>query len=175
MPAHLRPSVRTAAAVLLALSLAACGGGAKPGATPAPSDSTTAQAPRPREEMAQTSAVTTIEGSDMRKVQVQRIEEYLQGRVPGLTVFRGGNGEYTMRIRGATKLSSGTPEAEEPLLVIDGIAVQQGGLSSALMSLDPRDIAQVRVLKDASATAIYGSRGANGVLVIRTVGAAKRP
>jgi len=60
---------------------------------------------------------------------------------------------------------------DEPLLVIDDITIPAGSLASALVGIAPRDVARVDVLKDAGATAVYGSRGANGVIIITT----KRP
>ena len=58
--------------------------------------------------------------------------------------------------------------ADEPLLVIDDIPVPQGSLGSALAGMSPRDVGRVDVLKDAAAASIYGSRGANGVIIITT-------
>ncbi len=84
-------------------------------------------------------------------------------RVPGLTVTHLPNGEVSLRIRGARSLRSDN----EPLLVIDGVPAQ-GAIGAALAGLLPRDIARIDVLKDAGSTAIYGSRGANGVILITT-------
>ena len=169
MPAHhaLTPA-RTTLAVALAATLAVAGcGGKKTDQTPLPE-----RERRPASAMAPGSAVTSVSGDEMRNVPSQRIEDYLSSRVAGLQVYRNENGGYTIRIRGTAKLRA---TDEEPLLVIDGIPVQEGGNSAALSGLDPRDISRVDVLKDASATAIYGSRGGNGVLVIKTkMGAGKR-
>src|SRR6267378_416304 len=90
---------------------------------------------------------------------VARVEELLRARVPGLQVIRLPNGDYTLRIRS---------ERGEPLLVIDDMPVPSGSLGAALAALAPRDIARIDVLKDAAATAIYGTRGANGVIIIKT-------
>ena len=154
---------RRLAAVALAAAplLAACGGGgsSKPARTPAPQDAS------PGIATTQTAGATTVSGEDISKVPVQRIEEYLNGRVPGLQVYRDESGNYTIRIRGTQKFGQG---GEEPLLVLDGMAVQPGSVSTVLAGLDPREISRVEVLKDASSTAMYGSRGANGVLVIKT-------
>ena len=86
------------------------------------------------------------------------------GRVPGLTVLHTANGGYSLRIRGRSSLYGN----DEPLIVIDGMPIRQGGASNALMSLDPSDVARVDVLKDAGATASYGVQGGNGVVLITT-------
>lgn len=157
-----RPTRRLAAALVLAAvaTLAACGGGAtKSPRTPAPEEA------RPDLQTPQSAGVATVTGEDISKVGVQRIEEYLNGRVPGLQVFRNQSGEYTIRIRGTQKFGQGS---EEPLLVVDGMPVSPGSVNTVLSTIDPREIAKVEVLKDASSTAMYGSRGANGVLLIKT-------
>jgi TonB-dependent starch-binding outer membrane protein SusC len=101
---------------------------------------------------------------------VARVGDMLVGRIPGLEVQRLPNGDYTLRIRGPSTLIGGTAD-EEPLLVVDGTPVPKGSLSSTLSALQPRDIDRIDVLRDASTTAVYGMRGANGVIVITT----KRP
>jgi TonB-dependent starch-binding outer membrane protein SusC len=122
-------------------------------------------------EASRTSGVTTVSGDDMKRVGAQRIEEYLNGRVPGLQVLRNESGQLSIRIRGTASLGKSD---EEPLIIVDGIPTAQGMNSEVLRMLDPREVHGVDVLKDASATAMYGSRGANGVLVIRTRTAARR-
>jgi iron complex outermembrane receptor protein len=114
-------------------------------------------------------AVTTFipTAADAR---VARVGDMLIGRVPGLEVRRLPNGSYTLRIRGPRTLR-GSVEDEEPLLVLDGTPMPKGSLSATLNTLAPHDIARIDVLRDASATGVYGSRGANGVIVITT----KRP
>jgi TonB-dependent SusC/RagA subfamily outer membrane receptor len=174
MPDSTRPGLRAmrtsavAIAVTAVVALAACrsGGASTSNGTvppPAPETATDGSA-RPRDAQG-ASGVTTVEGSDIRQVGPQRIEEYLNGRVPGLQVLRDESGRYSLRIRGAASFGHGD---EEPLVVIDGIPTPQGMNGEALRNIDPRDIARIEVLKDASQTAMYGSRGANGVLVIRT-------
>lgn len=151
-------------AALLAVALAAvagaCGGGARATDMPAP--------PRPSEARAgesEKSGANTVQGSEMRQSGPQRIEEYLNGRVPGLQVLRDENGRYSLRIRGTASFGKSD---EEPLIVVDGIPMAQGSNAEVLRNMDPRDIQRIEVLKDASQTAMYGSRGANGVLLIRT-------
>lgn len=140
---------------LAALALLAAGCGGRSG-DPAPAPTPTSSRP------AGPSTANTVEGSDMQRLNVQSIEEYLNGRVPGLQVLRNESGQYSIRIRGNASAEG------EPLLVVDGVATPPGATSEVLRNLNPRDIARVEVLKDASATAMYGSRGANGVLIIRT-------
>lgn len=94
---------------------------------------------------------------------VTQVVQMLERRVPGLTVIRLPNGDVSLRIRGNRSLNSNN----EPLLVIDGVPTQ-GPIGPALAGLSPRDIARIDVLKDAGATAIYGVRGANGVILITT-------
>jgi TonB-dependent SusC/RagA subfamily outer membrane receptor len=95
-----------------------------------------------------------------------RVELMLQGRIPGLQIVPVGNGTYTLKIRGSPNHGQSWIN-DEPLLVIDDIAVTWGSVAQALAGISPRDVARVDVLKDASAS-IYGSRGANGVIIITT-------
>jgi len=97
---------------------------------------------------------------------VTRVEEMLRG-VPGLEVTRTSDGGYRLRIRGARSIR-GTSTDDDPLLVIDGITVSSESLGNTLSEIAPGDIARIDVLKDAAATSAYGSRGANGVIVITT-------
>lgn len=97
-------------------------------------------------------------------------QELIRAKVPGVQVIDTGEpgGGVSMRIRGGTSVTS----SNEPLFVVDGVPLAVGGGLSAgrnpLNFLNPEDIESVTVLKDASATAIYGSRGANGVVLIET-------
>lgn len=88
------------------------------------------------------------------------------GRVPGVLVERAPGGGVAIRIRGAASFYAST----QPLYVLDGAAIDPGP-NGALTGLNPHDIATIQVLKDPADTAIYGVRGANGVIVITT----KRP
>ncbi|MHB1192959.1 MAG: TonB-dependent receptor plug domain-containing protein [Longimicrobiales bacterium] len=83
-------------------------------------------------------------------------------RTPGVRVVESPAGGLSVRVRGTNSSILG---GEEPLFVLDGMAMQS---ADGLSSLDPNAIESISVLKDAGATAIYGSRGANGVIVIRT-------
>jgi TonB-dependent SusC/RagA subfamily outer membrane receptor len=112
-----------------------------------------------------TGAVSTVVPTET-DARVTRVEELLRG-VPGLEITRTPDGGYRLRIRGSRSIR-GNPADDDPLLVIDGITVSGGSLSTTLAELAPGDIAQIDVLKDAGATSVYGSRGANGVIVITT-------
>lgn len=108
-----------------------------------------------------TGAVSSVKTKDIEKFPVTRADQALQGRVPGLAIQNTSaspNANVVIRIRGANSINGGN----DPLVVIDGI---QGG---NLNTLNPADVLSYEVLKDASATAIYGSRGANGVILITT-------
>ena len=92
----------------------------------------------------------------------QPIENTLDGRVSGVTVTRT-DGGIAVRVRGATSFNSDA----QPLYVVDGMPVTAGP-GGALSGISPSDIASIRVLKDAADLTMYGSRGANGVVVITT-------
>lgn len=108
-----------------------------------------------------TGAVSSVKGSDLNKLPTQRVDQALQGRAAGVMVQNtdgspGGN--TTIRVRGGNSITGGN----DALVVVDGI---QG---ANISTINPNDIESVEVLKDASATAIYGARGANGVILITT-------
>lgn len=110
-----------------------------------------------------TSSISVIGEKDINKTPVSSIEQALQGNATGVLVITASGepgSEVAMRIRGGTSISGST----SPLVVIDNIPSDQ----SALSLLNPNDVAGIEVLKDAAATAIYGSRGANGVVMVTT-------
>lgn len=109
-----------------------------------------------------TGAVSHIDEKTLREVPVTNPQQLLQGRVAGLVVTQSSNkpgAEPSVLLRGHRSIKAGN----NPLYVIDGIPTNDG-----LNDINPNDIVSVDVLKDASATAIYGSRGANGVIIITT-------
>jgi TonB-dependent SusC/RagA subfamily outer membrane receptor len=112
-----------------------------------------------------TGAVSTVIPTET-DARVTRVEELLRG-VPGLDMTRLPDGGYRLRIRGQHSIR-GNPGDDDPLLVVDGFPISSEALSSTLAGMAPGDIARIDVLKDAGATSIYGSRGANGVIVITT-------
>jgi len=109
-----------------------------------------------------TGAISSIKGDELAKVPVQNIAQALQGRIAGMQVTMGSGdpgSEPSIKIRGGTSIT----QSNEPLYVVDGVPQTEG-----LAFLDPTDIESIDVLKDASATAIYGARGANGVVLVTT-------
>lgn len=113
-----------------------------------------------------TGAISSITEADFDQMPVSRVEDMLRDRVPGLVVQRR-NGELSIQIRGVRSLIGGN----EPLVVIDGMPVAGRTAGQVLSLLSPSDISRIDVLKDAGSTAVYGSRGANGVILVTT----KRP
>lgn len=143
------------------LGLAACATASRPAPRRPAADSVEAGygAP-PRDKV--TGAVTTLSAHELA-VRPLRIEELLRGRVPGLEVTTGG-GAISLRLRGVSSLLLD----QEPLVIVDGVMIQEGNIGAALAGLTPDDIKQVSVLKDVASTSIYGSRGAGGVILITT-------
>lgn len=109
-----------------------------------------------------TGAIVSVKESELREVPAANLQQALQGRAAGLEVQRTSNqpgGGAQIRIRGIRSISG----SNDPLVVLDGIPYE-----GTLNDINPDDVASIEVLKDASATAIYGSRGANGVLLVTT-------
>ncbi|SDX41644.1 SusC/RagA family TonB-linked outer membrane protein [Hymenobacter psychrophilus] len=117
-----------------------------------------------------TGAVSQISEKEFVKGQVTNPEQLIQGKVAGLQVTTSGGAPgagSTIRIRGGSSLTA----SNDPLIVIDGVPVDNRGLSGAanpLSLINPNDIESISVLKDASSTAIYGSRASNGVIIVTT-------
>lgn len=129
-----------------------------------------------------TGAVSSVKSGDMNVGAISSVDQALKGRVAGVQISQTSaepGGGISIRIRGASSITAGN----EPLYVIDGLPInnlvmlQSGGAGyvsgnpnnkNPLNSLNPNDIESIEVLKDASAAAIYGSRGANGVILITT-------
>ncbi len=110
-----------------------------------------------------TGSVASVDGDVARRNGATSVADMIDGRFAGVEVRRLAAGGISVRIRGSRSLNSD----EEPLYVIDGIP-QRAGAGGTLSDLDPRDIKSIDVLKDAAATSVYGSRGANGVILIST-------
>ena len=126
-----------------------------------------------------TGSISSVSQREIANQPAASIDNLLQGRAAGVQISQSSGapgGRTSIRIRGASSINAGN----EPLFVIDGIPVYNnskdpGGTSygtftptNALASLNPNDIQSIEILKDASATAIYGSRGSNGVIIITT-------
>jgi iron complex outermembrane receptor protein len=117
-----------------------------------------------------TGAVTSISAKDFQKGEIASAEQLLQGKVAGLQITTGGGsagGGSRIRIRGVSSLNA----SNDPLVVIDGVPIESNSLPGSanfLNMINPDDIESESVLKDASATALYGSRASNGVIIITT-------
>jgi len=108
-----------------------------------------------------TGSVVSVKGEDIAKVPSSNPLESIQGKVPGVDITRASgaaSSEVNINIRGTRSISAGN----NPLIIVDGVQYP------SLQDLNPNDIASMDILKDASSTAIYGSRGANGVIIITT-------
>ena len=111
-----------------------------------------------------TGAVSQISSKDFTTGNLANPAQLIAGKVPGVVVTQPGgdpNGVFTIRLRGQASLSGG----QTPLIVVDGVPLDDPATFS---NIPASDIASIDVLKDASATAIYGSRGANGVIMVNT-------
>jgi TonB-linked SusC/RagA family outer membrane protein len=108
-----------------------------------------------------TSSITSVKAEDFNGGNVNDPSQLLQGKVAGLAISRPGgnpNGGFNIRLRGLSTVGANT----QPLIIIDGVP------GADLTTVDPNDIASIDVLKDGSASAIYGTRGASGVILITT-------
>jgi TonB-dependent SusC/RagA subfamily outer membrane receptor len=135
----------------LAALLAACSsGGPRSAETPAPAT--------------QAGSAQDATSADVRQSPNVPIEQQLMARSPGVTIGRTADGSLTVRIRGGSSSVQGN---NAPLYIVDGVPFNpstDGGLSG----INPHDIQSIRVLKDATDITMYGVRGANGVIVIKT-------
>ncbi|GAC1480472.1 MAG: TonB-dependent receptor [Flavisolibacter sp.] len=117
-----------------------------------------------------TGSVTSISSKDFNKGSIVTAEQLIAGKVAGVQITSNGGAPgsgSTIRIRGGASLNA----SNDPLIVIDGVPVENGGIAgaaNALALINPNDIESFNILKDASATAIYGSRASNGVIIITT-------
>lgn len=131
---------------------------------------TVAYSPAAQEKRNVTGAVAAVDSTLFNKGRIVSAEELIQAKVPGVQVITSNEpgGGMSVRVRGQASING----AKDPLFVIDGVPLPVGGGLSGgrnpLNFLNPNDIASVTVLKDAQATSIYGSRGANGVVMIVT-------
>ena len=117
-----------------------------------------------------TGSVAAIKAEDLNRGAVVNTQDMIKGKVPGVLVTPGDGGPGSssrIRVRGSASLNA----SNDPLIVIDGVPIAQGAggaMSNPLDLLNPNDIESFSVLKDASASAIYGSRASNGVILITT-------
>lgn len=117
-----------------------------------------------------TGSVTSVSAKDFDKGNVSSPEQLITGKVAGIQVTTAGGAPGSssrIRVRGGSSLNA----SNDPLIVIDGVPVDNNGIdgsSNALSLINPNDIENITILKDASAAAIYGSRAANGVIIVTT-------
>ena len=117
-----------------------------------------------------TGSVTAIKPDEMNRGLITNAQDMMQGKIAGVNITSDGGtpgAGATIRVRGGSSLNA----SNNPLIVIDGFAMDDKGvqgLSNPLSMVNPNDIESFTVLKDASATAIYGSRASNGVIIITT-------
>ena len=130
---------------LVASVVTACAHGAKPDGTTAPAKG------------------ADVTSEDIRTAPERSIEQQLMAKVPGITVSRTSSGALAIHIRGGTSLYGNN----NPLYVVDGLAVEAGP-EGEMPGGNPYDIESIKVLKDTEAMTMYGSRGANGVIIIKT-------
>ena len=112
---------------------------------------------------------TTVTSEDIHPAPNEPIEKVLQGRISGVTVVHAPDGGLSVQIRGQRYR-----DRTQPLYVLDGMAIDPGP-GGSLSGISPYDIESIKVLKDPADLTMYGSRGANGVIVIKTKHAAKPP
>jgi TonB-dependent SusC/RagA subfamily outer membrane receptor len=105
----------------------------------------------------------TVSGEEVSRNPNLPIEQLLQSKVPGVIVTRTEDGGIAIRIRGTGSFTGNNA----PLYVVDGVPVVAGP-SGGLVGINPYDIATIKVLKDPADLSMYGSRGANGVIIIKT-------
>ncbi|HEU4748422.1 MAG TPA: TonB-dependent receptor plug domain-containing protein [Gemmatimonadaceae bacterium] len=104
-----------------------------------------------------------VTADDIARSPTVSIEDQLAAKYPGVWVSRSPDGGLAIRMRGKTSVNGNNA----PLYVIDGIAIQPGS-NGALSGISPYDIASIEVVRDATGTAMYGIRGVNGVIIIKT-------
>ncbi|HJS43554.1 MAG TPA: TonB-dependent receptor plug domain-containing protein [Gemmatimonadales bacterium] len=104
-----------------------------------------------------------ITAADIERSPGMSLEQIMIARIPGLSIGRAEDGRMILKLRGTTTFMG----SEEALIVVNGIALGPNAAGN-LHAINPHDIESITVLRDAASTAQYGSRGANGVIVIRT-------
>lgn len=147
-------TLRALLSLAIVSAAAGCGGSGRANTAPAP-----ARPEAVNSDNASTVTAETIEQSPP----TESVEKILAGRVAGVTVSRAPDGGIAVRIRGVSSIHGNN----EPLYVLDGMPIAAGP-GGSLQGINPHDIESIRVLKDPADTAMYGARGANGVIVIKT-------
>jgi len=146
-------SVRLSSLPLLIALVVGCTHGGTPSTGPSPAPSGDA----------------TVTSKDIKPAPDQPIEKVLQGRVSGVDVSQAPDGGIIVRIRGAQSAYNNA----DPLYVVDGQVIQAGP-NGSLSGINPYDIESIKVLKDPASLTMYGSRAANGVIIIKTKSASAK-
>jgi len=154
--------VRGAAVVALVLAGGACASGPRHTEAAVPDTVEVGYGHQARKDIS--SAITSLPADSRNDAVSIDMEQLIQGHVAGVEVMHLPSGKISLRIRGASSINMST----EPLYVIDGTPVHADNFSDAVAGMSPQQVARIDILKDAAATAIYGSSGANGVVVITT-------
>jgi TonB-dependent SusC/RagA subfamily outer membrane receptor len=143
------------------IAVAACGGTRpeRPAPTPSPTAVTDSQP------LAAAGAVQAGPEAAGDRAHYESVLEMLRGKAPGVQVIEVAPGQFQVRIRGVNQSLQAT--GQEPLVVLDGVASSRPA-GQLLMSLNPQDVVRIEVLRDVASTAVYGVRGANGVLIVQT-------
>ncbi len=138
---------------LVIATASACTHGGSPSGSP----------PKPQAGQAGATPASVVNSETISNSPGVSVEKILADRVPGVHIGKAADGSMTIQIRGASSFNMDT----QPLYVIDGVPISPGP-GGSLSGLSPYDIASIQVLKDAASLAMYGSRGSNGVIVIKT-------
>ncbi len=154
-------SVAIGAALLFSVAVAGCGGGGASPPTPAGEEEGPAQ---------EAGSLSSARSMSVSQTHYESVVEMLRGQVPGLEILDNGTGNIEVRIRGMNQSlqtnAEGASVSQQPLVVVDGVPSPRPA-GEALLSLNPQDVATITVLKDISSTSIYGTKGANGVILVR--------
>jgi TonB-dependent SusC/RagA subfamily outer membrane receptor len=156
------PFALRGSAASIGLLLVGCHSSPHGPALPSPSPTSVQVGYGSQEKRDVTAAVNSASGEKMRSNSPRTVADMLVGRFPGVEVRQLPNGTASIRIRGSRSFRS----SDDPLIVVDGIPQVTG--TQALLDMSPRDVESIEVLKDAAATSVFGSRGANGVILIST-------
>jgi len=144
--------IGSAFAVVLSLTITGCSGTTQSASTPSPTDPE--------------SQGTVSAGAVSRdRSHYENVVEMIRGKAPGLNIIENQDGTIQLRIRGLNQSLQET--GQEPLVVVDGVPSGRPA-GQVLLALSPQDVSSIQVLRDVGSTAVYGTRGANGVILITT-------
>jgi TonB-dependent SusC/RagA subfamily outer membrane receptor len=157
-----RADVRLSSFLLVAVLTTACQSNNAPATAPIPEEDRVHVGYGIVDRDNVTGSVASMSEEEIERARVSRVEELFNGHIAGVRMIQTPAGP-SLRVRGAATFAG----SEEPLLVMDGVPINMSN-GMFLSSLNPSNIARIEVLKDAGAAAIYGSRAANGVVLITT-------